>query len=133
MDKQKIKAELEKELEALVQAFGQGRELTVRYEPRNRIADFYDEERHVGGEYREDTKELIVHRTTLDGAIETLTHEFFEYLLEPLYGDHVDAFNIIVPDILKAYGKAFSKMQYKKKETVIALLTKVWLKKRSST
>ena len=130
MQKSEIEAELRKELDALIQAFGMGKEVSISYEPKDRIEDFYGEDRYCGGEYREDTKTIVVHRKTLEGAKETLAHEFFEYLLEPLYGDQVDSFNIIVPDILKAYGKAFSKIQYRKKEQIIALLTRDWNRRR---
>ena len=130
MNKKQIEAELQKELEALIQAFGAGRELTIVYDPRDRIENFYGDQRYCGGEFREDTNELVIHRKTLNDAIETLVHEYMEAMLEPLYGNHVDSFNIIVPEIMKAYGKAFSKRQYKTKEKLINVMVRLWLKKR---
>lgn len=126
---ERIQKALEAELEKLIDAFGYGKQLTVEYEPHENIKHFLGEDAIISGECDVEANVLRIWRTGgLKPAIQTLVHEYFEGFLEPLYGTHTDAYNTIVPAIMKAYGEAFSRVAYRSKEKLINTMVAFWMK-----
>lgn len=130
--RKEIEKMLDAELKSLKDVFG-CKELSLVYAPETTKEHLYSKA-GTAGEVNEMTQTIHIYVKDPVSAMHVLIHEFFEYMLEPLYGTHVDAFNIIVPRITKAimdaYGEVFNKAHYKRKEKLIENLVQFWAMRR---
>lgn len=144
MFKQKeIEDKLRTELDELIEFFGFGRELTVIYDPppKKRKNDA-GQEVLIYGEYDPGLSILYVYRQgRFTDILQTLTHEFMEYMFLPLYEAPMDSANVmqemllnsltrVVKDAIEASGRVLSESHYRNKERLINVFTKVWIKRR---
>jgi len=109
-----IKQALDAELERLVEKYGFGKELHVVWMPTAEgIAEMFGERKELSGEVV-GTK-VIVYEHTLERALRTLTHEFFEYILHK---------NLVRPylNLIEGLEHAYQKSMYENKEAFIEVL-----------
>lgn len=114
---------LEKELDRLVKKYGRGVELRLNWEPIG-YREWYDDKwqvtHHEEGRYVKEAHTIEVYSVTLEDAIETLRHEYFEYLLDEIIAPGDVLFN----EMSKAFCRAFSMTRYQDKERLIESLIK---------
>ena len=109
-----IKKALENELDRLVAKYGFGKELSVAWMPTTEgIAEMFGERKELSGEVV-GTK-LVIYEHTLSRALNTLTHEFFEYILHK---------NLVRPyvNLIEGLEIAYQKSMYENKEAFIEVL-----------
>jgi len=118
-----VKAALNGELKRLVIKYGFGKELSVVWMPTNEgIAEMFGERKELSGEVI-GTK-IIVYEHTLIRSLNTLTHEFFEYIFHK---------NLVRPyiNIIEGLEMALQKSSYENKEAFIEVLCDMEEKERN--
>ena len=142
-EEKKIEDKLRKDLDNLIDFFGFGRELTVVYDPppKKRKNDV-GQEVLVYGEFDDGIGVLYVYRQGRYETIrQTLVHEYFEYMILPLYEAPIQSANMIsetlldsltrvIKDVIEGSGKVLSEAHYRNKDRLINVLTKIWLGKK---
>jgi hypothetical protein len=108
----KVKNQLQKELECLKNKFNIGHELTLHYLP---------------GQYRNGQngntlsgevikKSIFIYDEDMVEAVRTLYHEFLEYIISPIIKQHMD--------IINHQNKIISQLLYNKREEVVEQLSR---------
>jgi len=121
----KIQKVLEKELERLVTKYGRGKELNVIHDPIEVERTLIDQTCRFQGEVINQT--IHVYDETLEEALDTLVHEYFEYIFDIVFvRRHQNLFNAMIEGFTKAFEKEF----YADKEGYIETLVKVERKER---
>ena len=118
-----IKAALNKELKRLVKKYGFGREASVVWMPTAEgLAEMFGETKELSGEVI--GSKLIIYEHTLSRALNTLTHEFFEYIFHR---------HLVSPytNIISGLETALQKTIYEDKEMFIDTLVKMEEKERN--
>jgi len=118
-----IKTALKKELKRLVIKYGFGKELSVVWMPTSEgVAEMFGERKELSGEVI-GTK-VIVYEHTITRSLNTLTHEFFEYIFHK---------NLVRPyiNIIEGLEMALQKSSYENKEAFIEVLCKMEEKERN--
>lgn len=118
-----IKKELKKELKRLVVKYGFGKELHVVWMPTSEgVAEMFGETKELSGEVI-GTK-IVIYEHTLSRALNTLTHEFFEYILHK---------NLVRPyvNLIEGLQDAYQKSMYENKEAFIEVLCDMEEKERN--
>jgi hypothetical protein len=112
-------AKLEAELTRLIHKYGRGRELIVHYQPKTVKGTIVGEERQIQGEVVD--REIYVYDKTLEEAIDTLDHEYFEYVLDVVFiRRHQNFLNAL----MKGMTDYFDKELYHDKESYIETLVR---------
>ena len=109
-----ISKALNVELKRLVAKYGFGKELDIVWMPTNEgIAEMFGEKKELSGEVI-GTK-IVIYEHTLERSLNTLTHEFFEYILHK---------NLVRPyiNLIEGLEIAYQKSMYENKEAFIEVL-----------
>lgn len=123
--RQEVLKILQKELDRLVDKFGFGKECNLRWIPKKIVQKLFGEERTISGEVV--GRDIYVYNEELEEALDTLDHEFFEYIFgKQIIDRYIDAFNIIT----EAYGKVIEKGAYEDKEALIEIFCNLERKER---
>jgi len=116
---------LEKELHRLAVKYGRGKELRVVHDPRDVTGTIIDQTLNIKGEVVDHT--IFVYDESLEEALDTLTHEYFEYVFDVVFiRRHQNLFNAMIEGFTKAFEKEF----YADKEGYIETLVAVERKER---
>jgi hypothetical protein len=111
MKKNRVDEKLQKELKSLQNKFNKGHELTIKYLP-NEIR-YSENNKPLAGEIVNDI--ILIYEAKEEKAVQTLYHEFFEYLIIPLLKD---SFYII-----SYQNKVITQLLLNKKEEIVELLS----------
>ena len=111
MNKSSIDKKLKEELKSLQNKFNKGHELTLKYLP-NKIR-YSENNKPLAGEVVNDI--IIIYEAKEEKAIQTLYHEFIEYLIIPLLKD---SFYII-----SYQNKIITQLLLNKKEDIVEQLS----------
>ena len=137
---EKIQSRIEKELERLVEKFGLGKGLKIRFEDRMEIVPHCEEDTPtvVTGEYNELQHAIIIYPRNEHFATyeESVRYCYLDYVCEKFYGDHVvnfnqivlglvDGYQMLIERILKVHGKAFNCTWYQRKSELLKILSKI--------
>jgi hypothetical protein len=121
-----IQAKLEEELARLIHKYGRGKELAVYHQPKTVTGTVVDEEAVFQGEVK--GREIYVYDKILEEALNTLDHEYFEYIIDVVFiRRHQNLFNAI----MKGVTEYFDKELYQDKEAYIETLVKNEKEERS--
>lgn len=118
-----INKALKKELKRLVLKYGFGKELSIVWMPAgNNITEMFGEKTELSGEVV-GTK-VVIYEHVLNRALNTLTHEFFEYILHK---------NLTRPyvNLIEGLEHAYQKSMYENKEAFIEILCEMEAKERN--
>ena len=115
-----IQKELELELDHLQKKYGHGKELHVQWLPQEKLQDSpFAVEGVLEGEVECINHLIYVYCVERLGALHTLRHEFFEYIIDSeLIAPYVELYN----QMYKGFEKAFALSQYRRKEALIEIL-----------
>jgi len=120
-----INKALNAELKRLVIKYGFGKELSVVWMPAgDNTAEMFGERKELSGEVI-GTK-LVIYEHALNRALNTLTHEFFEYILHK---------NLVRPyvNLIEGLEHAYQKSMYENKEAFIEILCEMEQQEREET
>jgi len=118
-----INKALKKELKRLVTKYGFGKELNIVWMPAgDNVAEMFGEKQELSGEVV-GTK-IVIYEHALNRALNTLTHEFFEYILHK---------NLVRPyvNLIEGLEHAYQKSMYENKEAFIEILCEMEEKERN--
>jgi len=114
---------LERELKRLVEKYGRGKELDLEWIPQ-RIERYYSTMgmiQELKGELVREEAVIKVYTEDLEEALDVVVHEFFEYIFDQL----LHPIDILFNEVTKGYKRAFNRIRYKDKESIIKLLVKI--------
>ena len=112
MNNRRVEKKLKKELKFLQDRFQAGHSLTVKHLPGE--IRYSLNNRPLSGEVC--GRLILIFEEDEVKAIETLHHEFIEFILFPLIKEYIEIINI--------QNKLLSQLLYKRKEDVVEQLTK---------
>lgn len=112
MNNRKVDEKLKEELKILQNKFNNGHQLTVKHLPGE--IRYSQNNKPLSGEVNGHL--ILIYDDDEARAIETLYHEFIEFILSPLINDYLDIINI--------QNKLLTQLLRKRKEDVVEQLTK---------